>query len=1776
MLKALRKAAQAAQEAAAAQQQQESAANPNNYNAGTRAIGNRSTEQTAVIFDALSEGPIEGLVDGPASVRLNKNPVMGNTAYSTFSPQRTLDAGYTASTKTIVDNVNPDVFTNMSTDNGDRYALIVGGSKRGTKCSTQAGNVIVTSTDTSDIAFASTDVMTDTNMRLAPQIRIAKAGPNGTDHVAKIVRYINTAAVEVNHAPMTTVTNSTVKIDLVDKIASYDSSNNKCILTNGGGIDTANAIVQVSSPSRNPNSLPTYNYNNFGLVFRTGEQEQRYVSVPYGTGSASKAHNINANLDQVQGGTSYSGHPTCAQFAARTSRWKNPPSGNDSASASIYTSDAMSIGNPSEVDIIKVNLGFNSLISQKDEGDLGHGFAEFRIKFGFSRDGGSSYTDVTVLGRDNITNDINQYHANSRYKGYSSGIITGKTKQPFVHTFEFPTTAFQPYDKYRVSVERISVVNQDENHWSQQNASQIKSIENIITDKLTYPYTAFAGVIVDAEDFSQIPTRDYEVYGMKVKVPTNYFPRDERSGTTNARRTVAAYTRNVETGADTGAYVDWDGNFRGDRKTFSTPGTNSVHAENYDPVYCNNPAWIFFDLLTNHRYGLGQFIDPDGDFAQIDKYQLYQVAKYCDELVPDGEGGTEPRFTCNTYLSKPQDAYKAIQQFAQVMRSMLLWHGGQVTLGQNAQKGPVYLFNKSNVLGGEFSYSGTALRNRHNQIRVTWNDPEDSYKQAVEVVEDESDILKTNKVRSKDAIAYGCTSKGQAIRFGKWILYSEGLEQEMCTFATGIQGAALRPGDVIDVQDSDEREVLYSGRVTNAATSTTTQIKVDRDLTSYINGTDNFYLSLIYPEGGAYLMEETATINSVVYNKGDYVPEDETGADIDSSAKARNCKDDAGAIVHLYWSEDLRVETQAVSAYNVSTVTVSSAFTGAPTGDTMFSLVGEKADGSNTVGSAKQYIITSIKEENDKMTYSITAAAYDLVKFDMVDRGYELPQFPEELRPPKRTTNVPAPTNLTAEIVPSNEASQGLENDQTASIGYDVLVSWQHPASLRADSDGTALADVYEHLAGYNIQHNVDSTGETRPGSWTTEYLAGNTHTSYRISDVKQGDEFKVRVQTVRTDNKTSDYIQVTAKFPTNLFPTFTGGLIGGGLNGGIMKGGILTTAPVINASTGTVTFANSTYSFQPLGAADPIAVSAGNTNFTTCSGFNNLADGEEGYLLYDYDANLARGSTRTDPLHAIHLHTDTTATNGLTGDKYRFKFFKRLGEASNDLVAANGTVTMTSGAPKVTGSSTTFKLDFQEGDVVTIDAAGTDRFMSTVSNITSNTVMQLVSAPNRAYSGKNIYRQALRLDSSKDSIIAMVANNSGTFAITPFTNKQVIDNSSEVAANVISGTQIAANSITAASIVAGSIGSSLIAANSIGTAAIAAGAITDSLIAANTITNASIAANTINSTQLSTNAIDSFSVSANEITAVEIASNAIGAAQVAANSIASAEISANSIGSSEILANAVNGTIIAGNSVGGTQISANSVNGIIIAGGAVDTTQLATDAVEAAKIATGAVGSDAIAANAIGSSEIATNSVSAINIVAGQIDSSHIGANSIGSTAIVANAIGQSEIGANSITAAAVVAGTITNSEIAGNTINSAVIQAGAVTAPQIAANSITSAKIAAGNVDTAEIAADAITSAKIAANAIDSAEIKSGSIDAVHIGADQITNAKIAANAIGTTEIAANNITAASISSTSSLNLTISAGSAGGWVMDSTVLRTSDSKIILDSTNKRIVIAD
>ena len=1737
--------------------------------AGTRA-------QTAVIYDVLSEGPIEGLVDGVSSIRLNDNPVANSGNANTISPQISYDVSYVASTGVVTDNNDRNMFGGAATSDGTRQVLVTGGKKRSTNSiNTVAGNNIVVSSNTSNIAFASTDVYGGSG--LEPLIRIDGAGKNGGQLVAGVTEFINTSAIRVDTTPMTTISNTAIYMDYVANVSSF--SGNTATIT-AGGINSSNVMAILSSPAYTAHQQPVYNYQNFGYGFRTGEREQEYLPTPRGIGSASVAFAVSGGAIGTTAGTGYPG-PTGGGNNFDFSGNHQAYTGN----ALTITSSQMGVGNPGEVDTLKATIAFNSMISQKENGKLGHATAEYRITFGYSRDGGSTFTDVVKVGRSNVSGRAN-YKRNGEFREYSNGKIRAKTKQPFNQVFTIDISQYQPFDAYRLKFERISAVNQKENKWTQQNAGVIKQIENIITDKLTYPYSAYAAVVVDAEDFQQVPKRGYEIRGMRVKVPTNYFPFEEMNPKTGVRRTAAAYTRNVTTGADTGSVTDWDGNFRGDKKVFTDPTD-----PNYDGVYCNNPVWVFYDLLTNQRYGLGKYLDEDFDFSQIDKYTLFQLAKYCDELVPDGKGGTEPRFTCNLYISKSENAIKMLKNLASMVRSMLVWYNGQVSLGSNIQKGPVYAFSKANVIDGQFAYSGSAGRFRNNQIAVTWNDPDNGYKQAVEVVEDHDEIARTGKIRRKNITAYGCTSQGQAVRHGKYQLFTEKLEQEVVSFVTGLNGSMLRPGDVISVQDSDLTNISASGRVTTSSASTTTVIKTDRDLTSYLNNDDTFRLNLIYPSGGCYLAQPLATINSVSYQTGDLILFDEDGNAIDTHAKASNLQDDAGNVVQTVWSDDVRVETKTISSFNASSVTVSSAFTSAPNGEVLFTITGDLEEGGDVSGAPKQYIITSVKPDKD-MGYAISAAEYHVEKYDAVDRGWVIPTYADIAQTPKRTDQIPIPRSVSSTIVPGSAEGGDQVGEGDTTNDYSVVINWSHPKTSRTDSEGNALDDVYEHLAGYNIQHNILSPNNEVDANreFTTVRINSNNKTDFTINQVVPGN-YIIRVQTVAVNGQTSGWVQKLCVFNEALFTIFGAGTIDAGLNGAIQKGGILTTVPTINSSNGTITFANSTYVFSPPNGVSSVIVNSGNTAYTEQT-FPSMSDGDNAYLMFDYDGNTARGTTRSDPLRAVKLVTE--ATQDVDGFTVNYDYLARLGQSNNDLSQANGTITTTAGEPEVTGSSTTFTDDYVEGDVMILDAAGNTRFMARIMNITSDTVLTLDASPTRSYSGVNIFKQNLPFDRMKDTIIGEVTRSGSTYSFTPFTNKQAITDSAEISGNTITSTQlsgnaitsihisansigaaaivageidnshIAANSIGAANIIAGEIDSSHIAANSIGSVAIAANAIgesevsansigavnitanaiTSSEIASNAIGTVAIQANSITSTQLTSNAVGAFTVTANSITSVELAANSVDSAQIAANSIASAEISANSIGSSEISANSVNGTIIVGNAVGSSEISANSVNGIIIAGGAVDTSQIAGSAISAAKIAADAVTNEKIgdnavntqqvAANSIQTNELKSNSVTAAIVVANAIGSNEIAANAVNAVIIAANSIESNQLKANSVNAVAILSESITNSQIQGNTINSAVIQAGAVDSPQIAGNAITSAKIAAGAVDTAEIAANAITNAKIEAGTIGNAEISSsagigfakisvgnGDIDfaKISVGNGDITNAMI--NAVGTDKL-------------------------------------------------------
>lgn len=352
--------------------------------------------------------------------------------------------------------------------------------------------------------------------------------------------------------------------------------------------------------------------------------------------------------------------------------------------------------------------------------------------------------------------------------------ITGKTVSPYQQQFRFALTG-----PYPIAV-RVSRVTVDSTQATLHNQTFVASYTEIQEVKLSYPNSALIGIVVNSELFSgRVPRRSYDIKGIKVQIPSNYNP----------------ITR-VYTGA-------WNG-------TFSTAWTD-------------NPVWVLYDLLTNKRYGLGDFISPD----QVDKTTFYSISQYCDQLVDNGFGSTEPRFTFNTVINERREAFEVINAVVSVFRGMAFWSAGGVTITQDSPKDPTRLVSPSDVINGEFQYSGTALKARHTAALVSWNDPDDNYKQTIEVVEDQ-ELITRYGWRPIELTAFATTSRGQANRVGKWLLDSERYETETVTFTAGLDFADVRPGEIIMIADPVRQGTRVGGRVKQYLTGPA-RIKVDQN-----------------------------------------------------------------------------------------------------------------------------------------------------------------------------------------------------------------------------------------------------------------------------------------------------------------------------------------------------------------------------------------------------------------------------------------------------------------------------------------------------------------------------------------------------------------------------------------------------------------------------------------------------------------------------------------------------------------------------------------------------------------------------------------------------------------------------------------------------------------------------------------------------------------------------------------------------------------------------------
>ncbi|WP_434642607.1 host specificity protein J [Achromobacter piechaudii] len=474
----------------------------------------------------------------------------------------------------------------------------------------------------------------------------------------------------------------------------------------------------------------------------------------------------------------------------------------------------------------------------------------------------------------------------------------------------------------------------------------VDAFTEVIDAKLRYPMSAVVGIKVDASQFQNIPTRSYDWKGRIIRVPSNY-------------------------DADSRAYTGtWDGTFK--------------------LSWTDNPAWIFFDLVSNERYGLGERI-PAG---WLDKWGLYQIARYCDELVPDGFGSQEPRFTCNAYLQTAADAFRVLQDLASIFRGMAYWASGSVFAVADMPGDPVYTFTSANVIDGRFNYVGSPLNTRYTVALVSWNDLSDMGRQKVEYVEDRQALARYG-LKQVEVSAFGCTSRGQANRVGKWLLLTSRMETRSVSFAVGLDACRVRPGSITRVADQHLAGRRIGGRIREA---TKTVITVDAELG--VRPGDRLTVNL--PSG----VSETRIISTAV---GQGLTVDMTTFTVDSTELTADMVGLPGTVLIL---------------------TVTAPYSEVPQAECVWTLESETL-------SAQRFRVLSVKRK-DGLVAEISAIQHEPGKFENVDFGTRLDPAPITVIPPGVQ---PPPSDVT--ITSYSLIDQGYAS-------HTAVFSWKPAASAVA------------------------------------------------------------------------------------------------------------------------------------------------------------------------------------------------------------------------------------------------------------------------------------------------------------------------------------------------------------------------------------------------------------------------------------------------------------------------------------------------------------------------------------------------------------------------------------------------------------------------------------------------------------------------------------------------------------------------------------------------------
>jgi len=967
----------------------------------------------------------------------------------------------------------------------------------------------------------------------------------------------------------------------------------------------------------------------------------------------------------------------------------------------------------------------------------------------------------------------------------------GKVSGKYAHTFGFNIEPYKslvsPYNgltDWALKITKLTSSPESTDSVEVQNAIFVDSIEASIADKLEYPYTAYVGGVIDAEAFSSIPARGYEIDGKLIQIPSNHLPIDYNgrkvtlsnasafavgdqisqtlaissitsAGTAEegytATATVAAhgvatgetfsttiattatqdedffegnfvcvaasattftYTLNkpFDTAADSGkgAYKTITSNtctgtmtaamFAGgvvDKKVSNTlylrnvaantsaltgpiantdgdTGTITSTAQVLIPAnyrrrnsdgkvmtneqdwdgefyqsWCNNPAWVYNDLVTNKIYGLGNYLSQ----IQVNKWELFQIGRYCDELVPAGlealdllsihctddtnyldsgsSGQHEPRFSANLVISGKQEAFKVLNDVTSMFRGMQYYLNGEAYIVQDSEKDPVYQFTNANVINGEFKYEGTANKTRTNSITVNWNNPQDYYRTRTEIVELEEVLQKDGEyVKAESTTAFGCTSRGQARRLGKWKLLTNNWNTNTVTFDTSINAAFLRPGDIVQVIDQNKDGKSWGGRVSSS--SSTSAINVDRKPTSFGDtGVESGYavadynLTVSFVGYRCLLAQDQATIGGTAYIRGDVIPS------ITTEEAAARIQDDSNDLVFTQWIPFVYTEKQTLSGVSNSgkTLTVASAFDLAPTQDAVWIISRSALATGKTKKEAKLFRLISMLE-TDRATYQITALEYNASKFDAIDKNEALTQY-RTIYLPDSFKDVPSVLNI--DVQPSIRAG-GVDGGN-----INVLtVDWD-PAM---NSDGS----LYNSIRHYRVEYSKDNE------KWLH---AGNTaNTDLEIKDDALSGTYYFRVYTVNLNGKRSPFAASGA-----LVVDFNRAV---GPSEGTVGNDSYTINKIGNVS-GDFTLNSGKVTFSPVnlfhndGKNEHAVSNQAQLDFTGLTGSNTNNNGANtGYVYFDHSASAFKAISHdetSDQFYVTGASIFATATGTLTAE---------------------------------------------------------------------------------------------------------------------------------------------------------------------------------------------------------------------------------------------------------------------------------------------------------------------------------------------------------------------------------------------------------------------------------------------------------------------------------------------------------------------------------------------